>query len=86
MSGDSVPGLPRQLKNIHRCIYYSEKINSKPVQHPLVTSLFKNSVYALKEQKKVSHYIGKEEWPCDLHTKRDNMLRTTVLGNELNEN
>lgn len=48
--------------------------------------MFKNDVNALNEKKKFLHYIGKQEWPCALHAIRDNMLRTMVLDDELNEN
>lgn len=39
----------------------------------------------ITERKPFSCYIRTQEWPCELHTIKDNMLRTTVMDDDLNE-
>lgn len=84
MRGEPVYGQNAQLNSIQRCKYHIQMNNFKPVQRTVVTTLFKNEVYALKEGKKILGYIGKQECPCESRTIRDNMLRSTVLHDELN--
>lgn len=91
MRGSLAHGKKAQLTTTYRCKHFFQSNNFKPAQHIGVSEQFRNAVWALDEEVKFLTYINKTEWPCKMHTLRDNLLRTNVLdrdttGNHGNQN
>lgn len=75
-----------QVNTIHRLKYWSEANQYKSAQSKIVVEQFKLAVFALQEEAKFLKYINEDEWPANMDTTKENILRTTVLDQELNSN
>lgn len=75
-----------QLNTNHCCRHYSAKKYFKSVQHTVVSSLFKNCVYALGEEERLLDYIQRDKWPLEVPELHDNLLQTANLDDKSSRN
>ena len=75
-----------QGNTLHRAKEYCLLNGLKTVQYSVINSQFKMALLALEEERKFLDYIGSDEWPPQMSTIRNNMLRSTLLDDEIEGN
>ena len=75
-----------QINCLYRIKEICEMNSYKTVQHDEVSKQSKLAMDALLEEKKFLEYLDCKSWPVGLETVRINLLRSTVLDKEVEEN
>lgn len=75
-----------QVKTIYRMRHWSELHNYKPVQGKVITQLFDLAVSAIQEEEKFLRFIKEQEWPPNMETTKENLLRGTLCDKEIQLN
>jgi len=79
-------GEEAQINTLYRVKELCEMNNYKTVQQDEVSHQSKLAVDAILEEKKFLQYLDCNTWPVGLETVRVNLLRSTVLDKELEQN
>lgn len=75
-----------QVNTIYRIKHWCELHRYKPVQSKVISQQFQLAIWALKEEQKFLNAIDDENWPPNMETARENLLRTTVCDKEIEQN
>ena len=79
-------GEEAQINTLYRIKELCEMNNYKTVQQDEVSHQSKVAVDAILEEKKFLQYLDCSTWPIGLETVRVNLLRSTVLDKEIEQN
>ena len=86
MNPDPKFGDDVQINALHRIKELYILNGSRTVQHQTVTEQYKLSLDALCEEQKFLKYLNAETWPAGTENVRQNLLRSTVMDDELISN
>lgn len=75
-----------QINSIYRCRHWSEVNNFRSVKPSVLNEQFQLAKLAIEEQRKFLTLLACDEWPADMGTIRENVLRTTVCDKDLTSN
>ena len=86
MSAVSYGKVEAQVNTFFRMKHWSETKRYKAVQSNAIVDQYRYDVMALKEEEKFLNYIDETEWPTNMETTKENILRTTISDSQLNSN
>lgn len=75
-----------QFITIYRCQFVCKNTDYKSISSKVVSSMFKLTHLASKEEKHSFLFIGKKECPQETETLHDNLMHTTLFDNDLSGN
>ncbi len=75
-----------QVNCIYRLRHWSESHEYKSVPTKIVVEQYNFSILALSEEKKFLELLGNDDWPPNMETINENVLRTTLCDAELSSN
>ncbi len=62
---------------------YRDRSFSKAVQPDEVSKQYEHSIYSIEEENKFLRYLHPDSWPVEMTTVRENLLKTTQMGEEV---
>jgi len=86
MTAETSDELKAQLYTLYRAKDYCLLNGLKTVQYTTINELFKMALLAISEEKKFLEYLGSDEWPIQMSTIKENLLKSTVLDGEIEGN
>lgn len=86
MSADKDGHSDAQVNCIFRMQHWCEVHKYRPVQSRVISEQFDLAKQALIEETKFLSFIKQKEWPSQMKTARDNMLRTTLYDADIKLN
>ncbi len=75
-----------QINTLHRLKDHYMQASFKTIQPETLTFQFKLATMAQKEHDKFLKFIEDEKWPHEMRDMKDNLLRSTILDKDLEEN
>ena len=86
MKAEGEHGEQIQINTLYRVREICQERRYKPVQHTVVSEQYKKASNALQEAIKFGKFLDSNTWPTDMEATRENLLRTTRLDNDVEEN
>ncbi len=86
MNASSDTEVEAQCNTLHRAKEHFLLNGLKTIQYQLINHQFKMAMSALDEEKKFLKYLGSTEWPSQMISIRRNLLRSTVMDDEIESN
>ncbi len=84
MNAKHPDGERAQIYSIYRCQdIYRQRSFSKAIQPDEVSRQYELSLYSIEEEKKFLKYISPDNWPKEMGTLRQNLLRTIQLSDDV---
>jgi len=72
-----------QCNTLHRAKEFCMLNGLKTVQYTVVNDQYRMALLALSEEEKFLKYHGSKEWPEELQTTTNNLLRSTLMDGEI---
>lgn len=86
MKGEGEDGEQVQVNTLYRLRGLCQEKQYRPVQHSAVTEQYKKASKALYEARKFEKFLESGVWPSDMEATHENLLRTTRLDGEVEDN
>ena len=75
-----------QVNAIFRTRHWCEVNDFRALKPSTLNDLFLSAKLALYEEHKFLQFIGQDNWPTNMETTRENLLRTTTHDSAIEEN
>lgn len=86
MNASGEKGERAQILTIYRARDVCKESMFKPVRHDIISKLFQLSVDAINEERKFLLFLSPSTWPEEMSILRSNLLRSTILDDQLESN
>lgn len=71
---------------MHLCADVCRSNDFQSAQHEQLSQVYTRAIRTLAEEENFLWFINSADWPVDMHTHRDNLVRGTGLDEEVTEN